>query len=145
MTQWINNIYSIGSFITSNILRLDGRYCNNVGHYLQYWNEPPHDKTNKMTVRPAKTQISLVGKLLLVRILSASASASGSFLSALYHLNQWVDLDQTGTDTSLGRGKDVIRFDDLDLISRSHQHFECQTCRCQLPRSFFSAFYLLNQ
>ena len=22
-------------------------------------NEPPHDKTNKMTVRPAKTQISL--------------------------------------------------------------------------------------
>ena len=22
-------------------------------------NEPPHDKTNKMTVRPAKTQVSL--------------------------------------------------------------------------------------
>ena len=23
-------------------------------------NEPPHDKTNKMTVRPAKTQLSLI-------------------------------------------------------------------------------------
>ena len=23
------------------------------------WSEPPHDKTNKMTVRPAKTRISL--------------------------------------------------------------------------------------
>ena len=28
-----------------------------VRYFLQY--EPPHDKTNKMTVRPAKTQISL--------------------------------------------------------------------------------------
>ena len=28
---------------------------------ISFWelNEPPHDKTNKMTVRPAKTQISL--------------------------------------------------------------------------------------
>ena len=26
---------------------------------LEYTFEPPHDKTNKMTVRPAKTQISL--------------------------------------------------------------------------------------
>ena len=26
---------------------------------LAFTNEPPHDKTNKMTVRPAKTQISL--------------------------------------------------------------------------------------
>ena len=28
-------------------------------HFQRVWNEPPHDKTNKMTVRPAKTQISL--------------------------------------------------------------------------------------
>ena len=27
--------------------------------YSEYRFEPPHDKTNKMTVRPAKTQISL--------------------------------------------------------------------------------------
>ena len=27
--------------------------------YKVYAYEPPHDKTNKMTVRPAKTQISL--------------------------------------------------------------------------------------
>ena len=27
--------------------------------YLVSWYEPPHDKTNKMSVRPAKTQISL--------------------------------------------------------------------------------------
>ena len=26
---------------------------------VSFTNEPPHDKTNKMTVRPAKTQISL--------------------------------------------------------------------------------------
>ena len=28
-------------------------------HYRLWKNEPPRDKTNKMTVRPAKTQISL--------------------------------------------------------------------------------------
>ena len=33
-----------------------------------------------------------------------------SFLSALYLLNQWVDFDQTCTDTLLGRGKEVVGF-----------------------------------
>ena len=31
-------------------------------------------------------------------------------LSALYLLNQCLDFDQTGTDTLLGQGKDVVRF-----------------------------------
>ena len=31
-----------------------------------------------------------------------------SFLSAFYLLNQWVDFDQTCTDTLLGGGKEVI-------------------------------------
>ena len=46
--------------------------------------------------------------LLLVQILSASAF--GSVLSALYLLNQWVDLDQTETDTHWDWGKEVISF-----------------------------------
>ena len=33
-----------------------------------------------------------------------------SWLSALCLLNQWVDFDQTGTDTLLGWGKEMIRF-----------------------------------
>ena len=54
------------------------------------------------------------GILFLVRILSASAS--GSFLSVLYLLNQLVDFHQTGTDTLLGRRKEVFSFSDNDLI-----------------------------
>ena len=39
--------------------------CHTPGEIFMGWNinqhndEPPHDKTNKMTVRPAKAQISL--------------------------------------------------------------------------------------
>ena len=33
-----------------------------------------------------------------------------SFLSARYLLNHWMDLDQTGTETSLGQPNGVIRF-----------------------------------
>ena len=33
-----------------------------------------------------------------------------SFLSAQYLLNHWMDLDQTGTETSLGQPNGVIRF-----------------------------------
>ena len=61
-------------------LKVDVQYIHsgiNIVHFLDnslfYWrfgqlwtdnapyvtNEPPHDKTNKVTVRPAKTQISL--------------------------------------------------------------------------------------
>ena len=38
-----------------------------------------------------------------------------SFLSAPYLLNQWMDFDQTCT-THYREGKEVIGFDDLDLI-----------------------------
>ena len=41
----------------------DCRACNlwqrKFGRVLEPLNEPPHDKTNKMAMRPAKTQISL--------------------------------------------------------------------------------------
>ena len=33
-----------------------------------------------------------------------------SFLSARYLLNHWMDLDQSGTETSLGQPNGVIRF-----------------------------------
>ena len=33
-----------------------------------------------------------------------------SFLSARYLLNHWMDLDQTGIETSLGQPNGVIRF-----------------------------------
>ena len=33
-----------------------------------------------------------------------------------YHLNQWVDFDQTSIETLLEAGKEVIRFCDLALI-----------------------------
>ena len=32
---------------------------SNLWHLFEPWNEPRHDKTNKMAVRPSKTQISL--------------------------------------------------------------------------------------
>ena len=47
-----------------SVFALSVGVCDN-GYFLDYWcgyqqtNEPPHDKTNNVVVRPAKTQISL--------------------------------------------------------------------------------------
>ena len=35
-----------------------------------------------------------------------------------YLLNQWMDFDQTSLDTKLGGGEELIRFGDLDIISK---------------------------
>ena len=35
-----------------------------------------------------------------------------------YLLNQWMDFDQTDTDTMLEGGEELIRFGDLDIISK---------------------------
>ena len=45
-------------------------------------------------------------RLLLVR----HSPVGVGFLSAHCLPNHWVDFDQTGTDTLLGRGKEVIRY-----------------------------------
>ena len=66
-----------------------------------------------------------------------------SFLSALYLLNQWVDFDQTCTDTLLGGGKKWLDFGDLDLIFKvtpAHWNFQMLTQNLRL-----SAPYLLHQ
>ena len=63
---------------------------------------------------------------------------------ALYLLNQWVDFDQTGTDTLLWWGKEVIRFWWRWPHFQGHTStFLCQICRRQ--HSFLSALYLLNK
>ena len=64
-TSYPSNILGCSSYIfgcSSNIL---GCWGQNEERLLcqKLWNsvfEPPHDKTNKMIVRPAKTQISLI-------------------------------------------------------------------------------------
>ena len=48
------NILSVSRVCFCLILRLSNRVLSEVST-----SEPPRDKTNKMTVRPAKTQISL--------------------------------------------------------------------------------------
>ena len=40
-------------------LNILGGYSEEEGILSMIPNEPPHDKTNKMTVRPAKTKVSL--------------------------------------------------------------------------------------
>ena len=61
--------------------------------WLQQKNEPPHDKTNKMTVRPAKTRISLgIRPVWSTSSLCTQWAAKGrSFLQA-----DSKDSDQTG-------------------------------------------------
>ena len=64
------------------------------------------------------------------------------FLSALYHLNQWVDFDQTCTDTLLAGGKKWLDFGDLDLIFKvtpALWNFQI------LTNKSLSAPHLLNQ
>ena len=65
-----------------------------------------------------------------------------SFLSALYLLNQWVDFDQTCTNTLLGVGKEVIKFWWL------WPHFQGHTSTLNyqiLTKKSLSAPYLSNQ
>ena len=59
-------------------------------------------------------------------------------LSALYLLNQWVDFDQTCTDTLLGGRKEVIRFW-WPLVTPVLWYFQI------LTKTSLSAPYLLNQ
>ena len=57
------------------------------------WNEPPHDKTNKMTVHPAKTQISQgIRPVWLETLLSAWRKIG----SLAIHWAHSEDSDQTG-------------------------------------------------
>ena len=65
-----------------------------------------------------------------------------SLLSALYLLNQWMDFDQTCTDTLLGEGKTVIRF------WWPWPHFQGHTGTLKFfnfDQKSLSAPYLLNQ
>ena len=52
--------------------------------------------------------------LVLVWILSLSILSS--FISVCYLWNEWMDFDQTCIDALLAEQKELIRFDDLDLI-----------------------------
>ena len=65
------------------------------------------------TIMPPLPPTEGVGNiLLLVRIPSASAL----LMSALYLPNQWVDFDQTCTDTLLGGRKNWLDFGYIHLI-----------------------------
>ena len=66
----------------SRFIFISGRFPRNGLKWLLF--EPPHDKTNKMTVRPAKTQISLgIRPILSESSLCAQWVAKGSsFLHA---------------------------------------------------------------
>ena len=61
MSEAIMHLFSdrnsaIQSLSTGNIATSSFTICK-INYYIQF--EPPHDKTNKGIVRPAKTQISL--------------------------------------------------------------------------------------
>ena len=62
-------------------------------HQTDGLNEPPHEKANKMTVRPAKTQISLGIRLVWSE---SSLSAWRKLGSLATHWAQSEDSDQTG-------------------------------------------------
>ena len=70
-TTYIQNFKTLASFCSwagrfesCLIANLEDRFSRDVAHIIHVLckinlaNKPPHDKTNKMTVRPAKTQIS---------------------------------------------------------------------------------------
>ena len=58
--QNINPVKSYGKTImTVCVLSLWENYKWDVSSVCQFTYEPPHDKTSKVAVRPAKTQISL--------------------------------------------------------------------------------------
>ena len=63
-------------------------------------------------------------------------------LHSIYHLNQWVDFDQIGTNTLFGEGKEVINF------RRSWHHFQGHTSTLKFPiwqKELVCTIYLLNQ
>ena len=48
-------------------------------------------------------------------------------VSVRYLLNQWMDFDQTCTDTILGGGEELTRFGDLDIIIFQGHHHPIKT------------------
>ena len=60
--------------------------------------EPPHDKTNKMTVRPGKTQISLG---ICPVFAGCSVDSLGPELSSCWQRRLWSDWADAQTDWSL--------------------------------------------
>ena len=59
MTSCHNDCFCLLPHCFRNLIYHGILYFRLRGQFLLFTNEPPHDKTNKMTVRPAKTQISL--------------------------------------------------------------------------------------
>ena len=118
-------------------------------HYLpRSQNEPPHDKTNKMRARPAKTQISLGIRPVWSE---SSMSAWRKLRSLATHWAHSEDSDQTGRMPMLiwvfaGRTVHIVGF----VMRRlNYYYYYCET---KLQRqqyyignrkqiSFFPAFY----
>ena len=55
----VKTMIGLGGQVILLVLSCSGSFNKRCRLQLYPWNEPQHDKTNKMTVRPAKTQISL--------------------------------------------------------------------------------------
>ena len=66
---------------------------------MWYKNEPPHDKTNKLSMRPAKAQI-IMG--ICLRVFSArSVGSLGLKVSSCEHRRLWSDWADAQADLSL--------------------------------------------
>ena len=63
--------------------------------------EPPHDETNKMTVRPAKTRISLVIRPVWSVFAVGSMGSLGPKLSSCGQRRLWLDWADAQADLSL--------------------------------------------
>ena len=92
------NSFRMGCFVVLDNMQCCNPYlsiiflfCNSSNARRK--NEPPHDKTNKMTVRPAKTQISLGIRPVWSE---SSLSAWRKLGSLATHWAHSEDTDQTG-------------------------------------------------
>ena len=63
--------------------------------------EPPHDRTNKMNVRPAKTQISLGIRRVRSQSLLSAWRMLGSLTTHWAHSEDWSDWADAQVDLSL--------------------------------------------
>ena len=130
------------SFCGNSSIQLGNVGWSMFGHYEIY--EPPHDKTNKVNVRPAKTRISLG----IRQVWSESSLSAWRKLGPL--ATQWAlseDSDQTGRMPRLiwvfaGRTCHFVGFVTRWLILCLHDHMGELYKDCIRLKECLKFFYL---
>ena len=135
---------------TAKMQTLQTKICTIYFYTRQYkTDEPPHDKTNKMTVRPAKTQISLGicpvaellmpsrGHFLLIMIVIYQNVCLDVWIAKMVPANFFCHLSRSRSKIK-GQNFKIQRANDYVMIYGQH-YVNIWSYPCNIERKYFIA------